>query len=114
MSPGSLQPLGFFSRKLNTSGQKYSVFDRELLAVYAAIWHFRWTLEGWQFCMLSDHKPPTFALNRQSDSWSTREPWHLSYVAEYTSDIRHVAGKENVVVDYLSRPYGVLSMPRST
>ena len=39
-SPGSLQPLGFFSRKLNTAEQKYSAFDREFLAVYAAIRHF--------------------------------------------------------------------------
>ena len=35
MSPGSLQPLGFFSRKLNTTEQKNSAFDREILAVYA-------------------------------------------------------------------------------
>ena len=43
-SPWSLQPLGFFSRKLNTAEQKYSAFDRELLAVYAAIRHFQWAL----------------------------------------------------------------------
>ena len=42
VSSGSLQPLGFFSRKLNTVGQKYSAFDKELLEVYAAIRHFRW------------------------------------------------------------------------
>ena len=43
ISPGSRQPLGFFSRKLNTPEHKYSAFDRELLA---AIRHFRWALEG--------------------------------------------------------------------
>ena len=45
VSPGSLQPLGFFSRKLNTAEQKYSAFDRELLAVYAAIRHFKWAIK---------------------------------------------------------------------
>ena len=49
VSSGSLQPLGFFSRKLNTAEQKYSAFDRELLAVYAAIRHFRSALEGRRF-----------------------------------------------------------------
>ena len=49
-------------RKLNTAEQKYSSFDRELLSVYAAIRHFRWTLEGRHFYVLSDHKPLTFAL----------------------------------------------------
>ena len=64
--------------------------------------------------MLSDHKPFTFSLHRQSDAWSARQQRHLSYVAEYTSDIRHVAGKENVVADCLSRPPEELSLPRST
>ena len=64
--------------------------------------------------MLSDHKPLTFALHRQSDAWSARQQRHLSYVAEYTSDIRHVPGKENVVADCLSRPPEELSLPRST
>ena len=35
-------------------------------------------------------------------------------MAEYSSDIRHVAGKKNVVADCLSRPPEVLSLPRST
>ena len=57
-----MQPLGFFSRKLNTAEKKYSVFDRELLWVYAAIRHFMWALEGRWFYMLPDHKPLTFVL----------------------------------------------------
>ncbi len=36
---------------------------------------------------------------------------HLSYIAEYTSDICHVAGVNNVVADALSRP--PLSLPRA-
>ena len=38
---GNWQPLGFFSRKLSSTEQKYSTYDRELLATYAAIRHFR-------------------------------------------------------------------------
>ena len=41
-----LQPLGFFSQKLDKTQQKYSAFDRELLAAYLGIRHFRWSLEG--------------------------------------------------------------------
>ncbi|GFV05315.1 transposon Tf2-9 polyprotein [Trichonephila clavipes] len=36
-----LQPLAFFSRKLTSSEESYSAYDRELLAIYSAIRHFR-------------------------------------------------------------------------
>ena len=67
------RPLGFFSAKLDTAQQKYSAFDRELLALYLGIRHFRWLLEGRCFYVLTDHKPLTFALNRISDHWSARQ-----------------------------------------
>jgi len=51
-----------------------------------------------------DHKPLTFALNRLSDAWSARQLRQLAYIAEFTSDMRHVPGAENVVADSLSRP----------
>ena len=40
------QPLSFLSKKLTPAETRYSVFDRELLAVYATIRHFRHNLEG--------------------------------------------------------------------
>ena len=101
------QPLSFFSKKLSAAESRYSAFDRELLACVAAIRHFRFLLEGRKFHILSDHKPLSFALHRMSDPWSARQGRHLSYVAEYTSEIRHVAGVENVVADSLSRPPAV-------
>jgi predicted lipid-binding transport protein (Tim44 family) len=50
------RPLAFFSAKLEPAQQKYSAFDRELLACYLAIRHFRWMLEGRKFYVLTDHK----------------------------------------------------------
>ena len=98
------RPLGFFSRKLSPTQVKYSAFDRELLACYEAIRHFRHLLEGRHFHLLTDHKPLTFALSRVSDPWTPRQGRQLAYVAEFTSDIRHIAGTDNVVADALSRP----------
>jgi hypothetical protein len=43
------QPLGFFSRKLTETESRYSAFDRELLSVFAAIWHFCHFCEGQSF-----------------------------------------------------------------
>jgi transposase InsO family protein len=100
------QPLGFFSKKLEPAQQKYSAFDRELFAVYAGIWHFRHMLEGRKFAVLTDHKPLTHAVSRVSDPWTAQQCRHLAYVAEYTSDIRHIPGLSNIVADTLSRPPG--------
>jgi hypothetical protein len=58
----ALQPLGFFSKKLETAQQKYSTFDRMLFACYSGIQHFRHMLEGCHFNIYTDHKPLTSAL----------------------------------------------------
>ena len=110
---GADRPLAFYSVKLDNAQQKYSAFDRELLAAYLAVRHFRWILEGRSFYILSDHKPLSYALHRISDAWSARVQRHLSYLAEYTSDIRHIAGKSNVVSDALSRPAAAVATTSS-
>jgi hypothetical protein len=51
------QPLALFSRKLNPAQSKYSAYDRELLAVYEAVKHFRHMLEARHFTVFTDHKP---------------------------------------------------------
>jgi len=98
------EPLGFFSRKLDSPQLNYSAFDRELFAAYAAVRHFRYQLEGRSFCIMTDHKPLLGAFSKLSDAWSPRQQRQLSFIAEYTADLRHVAGIDNVVADALSRP----------
>jgi cleavage and polyadenylation specificity factor subunit 1 len=107
----SARPLAFFSAKLSSAQVKYSAFDRELLACYLAIRHFRWILEGRSFYILTDHKPLTFAVHRVSDAWTNRQQRQMAYIAEYTSDIRHVPGRDNVVADALSRPAAAIAQP---
>jgi hypothetical protein len=43
---GSWQPLAFYSKKLSGAGTRYSTFDKELLATFSAVRHFRFLLEG--------------------------------------------------------------------
>ena len=101
---GGWRPLAFFSRKLTATEVKYSTFDRELLGTYAAVRHFRFLLEGRVFHILTDHKPMVDAMHRTSPPWSARVQRHLSYISEFTTDIRYTPGKDNVVADSLSRP----------
>ena len=100
---GTWHPIAFFSKKMSPAETRYSTFDRELLAVYLAIKHFRHYLEGRMFHVLTDHKPLTYALNSRSDRHSPRQARHLDYISQFTSNIRHVPGVDNAVDDALSR-----------
>lgn len=97
------KPLAFFSKKLRPPEQKYSAFDRELLAIYLGIRHFRHFLEGRHFIVYTDHKPLTYSMTKVSEPWSNRQQRQLSYISEFTTDIRYVPGKDNPVADTLSR-----------
>ncbi|KMQ86204.1 pol polyprotein [Lasius niger] len=97
------QPLAFLSKKLNHAQTKYSPYDRELLAVYTAVKHFRHMIEGRQFTVYTDHKPITYAFNQDPLRSSPRQARHLEYIGQFTTDIQHITGKENVVADALSR-----------
>ena len=100
---GNWKPLAFFSRKLDKAQKSYSAFDRELLAMYSAVKHFAYFVEGRRFYIYTDHKPLTFALASSSERWTSRQRRHLAFIAEYTTDVRHVHGRDNTVADALSR-----------
>ena len=76
---------------------------RQIQYAYMAIRHFRYFLGGRSFTLFTDHKPLTFAISKISDPWSPRQQRHLSYVSEFTTDVRHIEGKPNTVADTLSR-----------
>lgn len=101
---GGWKPLGFFSKKLLSREQKYSTFDKELLAIYLAIKHFKHLLEGRQFFVYTDHRPLTNALHSKTER-TPRQVTHLEYIAQFTNDIRYLKGSQNVVADTLSRAY---------
>jgi cleavage and polyadenylation specificity factor subunit 1 len=103
------QPLAFFFRKLSPAQQKYSTKDTELLATYEAVRHFRHMLEARHFIILTDHKPLTFAFQQKGDNCSPRQFKHLEYISKFTTEIRHIYGRYNIVVETLSRVETVAS-----
>lgn len=97
-------PLGYFSKSLSKTERKYSTYDRELLGIYLAIRHFRNMVEGRMLTVYTDHKPITFAFSKiNSEKELPRRTRHLMFISEFTTDIRHVSGQDNVVADTLSR-----------
>ena len=102
-SNGTWQPISFFSKRMKPAETRYSTFDRELLAIYLAIRHFRHFLEGRHFHVYTDHKPLTHALHTRLDRHSPRQARQLDYISQFTSAVHHIQGSQNVVAYALSR-----------
>lgn len=64
-------------------------------------------LEGREFFINTDHKPLVYAFNQKSDKASPRQLRHLDYIAQFSTDIRHIAGAENITADFLSRIFKI-------
>ena len=105
-------PIPFFSRKLNKAELNYSAYDRELLAIRASIRHFQHFLEGRPFTVWTDHRPLTFALEQKAERHSSRQAQALSFISEFTSNIRHKKGESNNVADTLSRINALATLPK--
>ena len=100
---GIVRPIAFFSKKLDNTQKNYSTYDRELLGIYLAVKHFRYMLEGRQFLIRTDHKPLVYAFQQKLDKASPRQIRQLDFIAQFSTNIEHISGKDNVVADPLSR-----------
>ncbi|GFX43937.1 retrovirus-related Pol polyprotein from transposon opus [Trichonephila clavipes] len=108
-----LQPLAFFSRKLTSSEKSYSAYNRELLAIYSAIRHFRYMLEARDFTVFTDHKPLTYAFRQKSDKCSPRQIHQLDFISQFTTNIVHIPRSDNIAADVLSR-VSAITFPSQT
>ena len=107
---GIWKPVGFYSKGFKAAEQNYSAYDRELLAVKLALQHFRHIIEGIPtnlFHVATDHRPLTsgkhFDVSSRSKTQLNRITRTWQFISELTTDIRHIAGSENLVADALSR-----------
>lgn len=113
LEKGTWKPLGYFSKRFSETQQRYSTYDRELLAIYMSIKHFRKLFEGRPLTIYTDHRPLVYAFTKiGTNSETPRRTRQLLFVSEFTTDIRHVSGDKNVVADTLSR-VATISCPTS-
>ncbi|GFY33088.1 3'-5' RNA helicase YTHDC2 [Trichonephila clavipes] len=101
------KPIAFYSKKLNETQTRYSTYDRELLGIYLSVKHFKHLLEGNDFVIYTDHKPLTFAFKQKNEKASPRQQRQHQYISEFSCNIQHVLGKDNVVADALSRIHSI-------
>ncbi|GFU50473.1 hypothetical protein TNCV_4456081 [Trichonephila clavipes] len=97
------ESVAFLSVKLSKSQQKWSTYDRELLAMYISVKRFRHMLEGRDFIIYTDQKPLMYAFMQNPDKCSPRQWRHLDFISQFSTDVRHINGTHNAVADALSR-----------
>lgn len=98
---GQDRPVAFASRTLTKTEERYSVIEKEFLAITWGCKYFRPYLYGKRFTLFTDHKPLTymFSLKDPNDKMLR---WRLR-LQEFDYDVKHRAGKQNIVADGLSR-----------
>lgn len=103
-------PIGFFSRKLSETQKRYSTFDRELLAAFLAVLHFKHYIDGHHVSLFTDHRPLVSAFVSQKPAKSDKQQRYLSLLTEYLADVQFIRGDNNIVADCLSRPAMAVSI----
>jgi len=93
--------VAYASRQLKPHEKNYPTHDLELAAIVFALKSWRHYLYGSQFQVFSDHKSLKYLFDQKELNMRQRR-W-MEYLKEYDFELLYHPGKENVVVDALSR-----------
>ena len=96
-----LFPVAFASRKLQPRETRYSVGEKECLAIIFALKKFDRYLYGKEFILYTDHSSLTYLQNKKPEN-SRLLRWSL-FLENYKFQVKSIKGKENVLADFLSR-----------
>ena len=88
-------------RKLKVNEKNYATYDLEMVAVIHALKMWCHHLIGRIFLLMSDNISLKYLFDQQN--LNARQARWLAFFSEYNFEIKHIKGKENKVVDALSR-----------
>lgn len=97
---GVWQPPAYFSKAWFLAQKKYVAYDKELLSIVKTLKYYRYYIDG-KDIIFTDHKPLIAGFLKKSPSDSVMQQRHFSFISEFTTDIRHLPGKDNVMADIL-------------
>ena len=110
---GSRRPVSFISRSLNDAEKNYATIAKEALAATWASESFNEYLLGLEYTLETDHKPLLPLLStKEIAKMPPRIPRFRLRLMRYSPTVIHVAGKEQITADALSR--APASTPKKT
>jgi hypothetical protein len=89
------------SQKLNEHEVNYVTCDLELAAIVHALKMWRHYLLGRKFVLMTDHCGLRYLFDQPN--LNARQARWMALLSEFDFEIKHIKGKENRVVDALSR-----------
>ena len=98
---GTLRPIAYSGRSLKPAETRYTILDRELLAIVFAVKHFRVYLESTKFTVYTDHAALKFLMT-QKQLLQCLARWQI-VLNNFDFDIVHISGSTNNIADALSR-----------
>ena len=98
---GKKKYLSFLSQKLVKYQRNYAVWKKELLAIITAVKKWREYLVGRRFHIYTDHQALVYLLGRDHDA-VILGGWK-DLLLDFSFEVHHLPGLENVIPDYLSR-----------
>jgi len=98
---GTNFPVAYASRKFTEREKKYSVIEKECLALVWGVRKFQVYLYGRPFTLQTDHQPLVY-LNSKMHGNGRLMRWAL-FLQSYQINIEAIRGSENVGADYMSR-----------
>ena len=100
---GRMRPVSFYSRGMTDAESNYKIFDKEMLAVIAALQHWKHLIFKPKIPLeiITDHSALQYFGTKQS--LSERQIHWMEILSEYDYTIKHQPGKDAVIPDALSR-----------
>lgn len=93
--------IAYFSRKLLPYQQKYTISEKECLAIVEAVDYWHYYLVGRKFVIETDHQPLKW-LMKQKQPRTRLFNWAMR-LNQYNFSINYIPGRENEEADFLSR-----------
>lgn len=92
----------WFSKKFTPAEQKYSITEREMMAVYLGCLKFAHELRGKHFVVETDHKALTYMREARLVNNDRVTRW-LGKLTQFDFEIKYIKGKDMELADSVSR-----------
>ena len=98
-----LMPISYASKTLNPTERRFSVTERESLAVIFGLRKFRHSILGFKIQVITDQKPILDLFKKGTFTNNQKFNRYFMSILEYSPSFRYIPGRFNTIADGLSR-----------